>query len=327
MPRRGSFKTLFDAMQLSACGVEGPAEMDSWQPPSQTPLPSGSVIYADATKGSDTAAGSKSAPLKTIGAAIKLATEALRITGGGGSHNSSRGGTGRATIVLRAGVYHGCDGQGHVCALGAAQSGLTITAAASEEVTVTGGEPLAIAASDWHKVPTRAPGGGGTQWKDMPNMNDVASRAGSPTPSSDTKCCKFLGVMETDTLDACKAAAVSAGGGFAGVTYHSAAFSGPYSRHCYGVHAGDWIKPIAQKNIDSSQNTTAAVPAAPVYVADLNKLPGGKPAKFDGLRIGKQRAIRAKHPNGTTNPRASLLCLAQFSDGNIAAAAGAAAHM
>ena len=27
MPRRGSFKTLFDSMQLEACGIEGPAEL------------------------------------------------------------------------------------------------------------------------------------------------------------------------------------------------------------------------------------------------------------------------------------------------------------
>jgi hypothetical protein len=33
------------------------------------------------------------------------------------------------------------------------------------------------------------------------------------------------GVMATDTLDACKAAALAAGGGFAGVTYHKAAFA------------------------------------------------------------------------------------------------------
>ena len=79
---------------------------------------------------------------------------------------------------------------------------------------------------------------------------------------------------------------------------HTAAFGAPYGRHCYGVHQGDWIKPTSQAGIDSSQNMTGGASHAPVYVADLTKLPGGKPAKFDGLRLGKQRAIRAKHPNG-----------------------------
>ncbi len=290
MPRRGSFKTLFDAMQLDACGVEGPNELDAWHPPAGSPVsPAGKVLYVDATNGSDSAAGSQSAPLKTIGAAIDKATEHLANSGAESA---------KATVVLRKGVYHGCDGKGHVCRLGPAQSGLTITNEAGEDATVTGGEPLAIAASDWKPVHKTTPAGG-TKWKDMKGMNDVADRAGNPTPSSDTKCCKFLGIMTTDTLDACKAAAVSAGGNFAGVTYHTAAFAGPYARHCYGVHHGEWLKPAVQAKIDSSQNITAGEGyGAPVWVADLNKLPGGKPANFDGLRLGTQRAIRAKYPNG-----------------------------
>ena len=279
MPRRGSFKTLFDSMQLDACGIAGPNETDVWAAP-DTPV-KGAAVYVDTVKGSDTAPGTETSPVKTIGKGIALATSSRRLT-----------------VVLRGGVYHGCDGQGNVCALGAAQSGLTIMNAPSEDVTVTGGEPLHITASMWKKVPQPHSPKGATSWKDMKGMNDVASRAGSPTPSSDTKCCKFLGVLATDSLDACKAAAVKAGGNFAGVTYHTAAFTGGYARHCYGVHAGDWIKPVAQAGIDSSQNISSVAPAAQVYVADLNNLPGGKPAKFDGLRTGKKRAIRAKHPNG-----------------------------
>eukprot|EP00729_Bicosta_minor_P018292 gene18292-27137_t len=100
-------------------------------------------------------------------------------------------------------------------------------------------------------------------WRDLPGMNDVASRANQ---SSDTKCCKFLGVMAVDTLDACKGAAVAAGGGFAGVTYHTAAFarSSPsnaaYAKHCYGVHTGAWEPPTSQEDIVSSVNTTACSP-------------------------------------------------------------------
>ena len=208
MPRRGSFKTLFDSMQLEACGIVGPAELDAWKPPTGA-APTGKSIFVDATKGSDSAAGTAAAPLQTIGAAVAKATAHMT--------QSTADAAAKATVVLKAGVYHGCDGKGNVCALGAAQSGLTITSAPGEDATITGGEPLAITAADWKRVPTKAPSGG-TRWKDMPNMNDVASRAGMPTPGSDTKCCKFLGVMQTDTLDACKAAAVAAGGNFAGVT-------------------------------------------------------------------------------------------------------------
>ena len=219
-----------------------PAEYVVWRtfPGSSQPTPSDAVHDFSAA-----------APLKTIGAAVAKAT----------AHMAQS--TAKATVVLKAGVYHGCDGKGNVCALGAAQSGLTITCAPGEDATITGGEPLAITAADWKRVPTKAPSGA-TQWKDMPNMNDVASRAGMPTPGSDTKCCKFLGVMQTDTLDACKAAAVAAGGNFAGVTYHTAAFGAPYGRHCYGVHQGDWIKPTSQAGIDSSQNMTGGASHAPV---------------------------------------------------------------
>jgi len=101
--------------------------------------------------------------------------------------------------------------------------------------------------------------GAGTCWRDLPGMNDVSSRVHG---SSNTKCCQFLGVMAIDTLDACKAAAVAAGGGFAGVTYHTAAFArsdppeAAYAKHCYGVHAGSWEAPSAQKDVDTSWNTS-----------------------------------------------------------------------
>ena len=60
-----------------------------------------------------------------------------------------------------------------------------------------------------------------------------------------------------------KAVAVAAGGGFAGVTYHTAAFarSSPnnaaYAKHCYGVHAGEWVVPLTQADVNSSANTSS----------------------------------------------------------------------
>ena len=104
-----------------------------------------------------------------------------------------------------------------------------------------------------------------------------------------------------DSLQECEQAAVAAvakgAGPFAGVTYHQKNFEDPtWAGHCYGVMPGTWIPPVTQANIDSAKNISFAGTA--VYVADLNSQPGGKPAKFDGLRLGKQRAIRAKYPNG-----------------------------
>ena len=259
MPRRGSFKTLYDALQLSACGVEGPAANDTWAPPSYPIIAGASALYVSAGAGSDSAAGSAAAPFKTIGHAIAVATS-----------------KGKATIVLRAGVYHGCDGKGNVCNLGAAQSGLTIQNAGGEQVVITGGEPLAIAPSMWKRYAPTKPSGP-TQWKEMKNMNDVGNRAGTPTPASDTKCCKYLGLA--DSLKGCEALAESNSTAWAGVTYHTAAYVGIYAKHCYGVVAGDWIKPTPQNNIDSAINTSATTAAVPIYVADLNSLPGGKPVR------------------------------------------------
>ena len=69
------------------------------------------AIYVDAAKGSDGNKGATPAtPLQTIGKAIDVATASSTTK----------------TIVLAAGVYHGCDGQGNVCSLGTEQSGITI---------------------------------------------------------------------------------------------------------------------------------------------------------------------------------------------------------
>ena len=69
------------------------------------------AIYVDAAKGSDGNKGATPAtPLQTIGKALDVATASSTTK----------------TIVLAAGVYHGCDGQGNVCSLGPPQSGITI---------------------------------------------------------------------------------------------------------------------------------------------------------------------------------------------------------
>ena len=88
-----------------------------------------------------------------------------------------------STVVLRAGVYHGCDGAGNVCALGAAQSGLTIMNYPNEGVTISGGQPLAVAAAAWKRV--SPPPTATTLWKTFLNGNDVV-RACSSTSSSAT---------------------------------------------------------------------------------------------------------------------------------------------
>ena len=130
LPDRGDFRTLFEALQLQDCGLTTPAEMGVFKPPTY-PTPADAIVV-DAEKGSDSAAGTAAAPLKTIAAAVAKAAGK------------------KATVVLNAGTYHTDTVQ-----IGKEHSGLTIQNAAGAAVTVSGGVPLSIAASDWKPDPLK----------------------------------------------------------------------------------------------------------------------------------------------------------------------------
>lgn len=53
MPQRGSFRTLFDSLQLQACNHTPPATFDTWTPPTLPTPSTGTVIFADAVHGND----------------------------------------------------------------------------------------------------------------------------------------------------------------------------------------------------------------------------------------------------------------------------------
>ena len=148
--------------------------------------------------------------------------------------------------------------------------------------------PLLLLVAADYGAPSLVYGATGV-WRDLPGMNDVANRAGAPTPSSNTSCCSFLGIMAEDSLEACKAAAAKAGGNFAGVTYHTAAFGKPpsptgwaqYAKHCYGVHVGNWVAPLAQADINSSLNKTSCGADCPAAPLPHSGTPGGIPPGTD----------------------------------------------
>jgi hypothetical protein len=66
--QRGSFRTLFEALQLQECNLDTPAEYDTFTPPI-FPTAAGS-LYVDATAGSDTNSGTEGSPFKSIVAAV-----------------------------------------------------------------------------------------------------------------------------------------------------------------------------------------------------------------------------------------------------------------
>ena len=119
---------MFESLQ--DCGLTTPAEMDVFKPPTY-PTPADAIVV-DAEKGSDSAAGTAAAPLKTIAAAVAKAAGK------------------KATVVLNAGTYHTDTVQ-----IGKEHSGLTIQNATGAAVTVSGGVPLSIAASDWKPDPLK----------------------------------------------------------------------------------------------------------------------------------------------------------------------------
>ena len=133
LPARGSFKTLFQALQLQACNMTTPEAMDEYQPPSYA-APEGVALYVDYAKGDDASgAGTLEQPLRTIAAAVAKAA-----------------GTKDATVLLRGGTHY----TPQTVEIGPEHSGLTIQNYAGERAVVSGAVPLSIPASAWtpHKI-------------------------------------------------------------------------------------------------------------------------------------------------------------------------------
>ena len=68
LPSRGSFKTLFQALQLQACNMTTPSAMDKYIPPTYDP-PTGVALYVD-PHGDDANPGTLEQPLRSIAAAV-----------------------------------------------------------------------------------------------------------------------------------------------------------------------------------------------------------------------------------------------------------------
>ncbi len=120
-------RAVYDALQLDNCSKTERAPLHSLPEPAPAARTAGphaaGSIYVDAAKGSDSAAGSLSAPLKTIEAA----------------HAKTRLQSGSAsTIVLRGGTYY----LKETLALTAQDSGLTIESYTGEVAEVSGAHPL-----------------------------------------------------------------------------------------------------------------------------------------------------------------------------------------
>ena len=132
IPHRAPQLATFDALELAGCGVTRPADAPL-APVKLNVSASGTTVYVDATKGSDSAAGSMAAPFKTI----EKALTALRAS------------PGPRTMILRGGVHY----LSSTIELSPADSGMTFSAMPSgtEEAWISGGELLPPL--HWTKVP------------------------------------------------------------------------------------------------------------------------------------------------------------------------------
>ena len=127
-PSRGAFKTLYDALQLGACGVPLPlgAAPGDWSAQAQPATPAGALeLLVDPVGGDDTLAAFSPVgdhPFATIAAAIATAVTARQP--GQAAH-----------VVLRGGTHFVAD----TIELTAAHSHLTIRNADGEAAIVSGG--------------------------------------------------------------------------------------------------------------------------------------------------------------------------------------------
>ena len=287
LPRRGEFKTLYDALQLHACGVPVPAKEDAWSPPTY-PTPAGRALFVSpgAAAGGD---GSVSRPFGEIQQAVDAAAH-----------------TAGATILLRAGTHYT-----DMVTITAAHEGLTIQNYQGERAVVSGGIPIDAPPSEWTKVPLPPPrpreGPLPAGWTLANNSNAVYGRAVAGANSGDIQF-----VTKARSWAECVDAALGKGSAsFNSITWHTPGFNGrpsTFDGECFGVTGTEW-DPRGEAGVVSAKGPGAGPPVPPpnVYMLDLSKLPAGAPAahldRVLGLRMFGARAVRAKFPNG--NPELS----------------------
>jgi hypothetical protein len=133
IPAMSPQREVFDALELQSCGVHPPPfarRPANFRSPAAAPF---STFFVDFARGSDSNAGSAHAPFKTILHGVETARTAPK----------------PASLILASGVHF----LSETIDLGAADSGLTITAAeGGDDVWVSGGSVLE---TSWKKVSTK----------------------------------------------------------------------------------------------------------------------------------------------------------------------------
>eukprot|EP00937_MAST-01D_sp_MAST-1D-sp2_P004825 g4825.t1 len=259
LPKRGSFRTLFEALQLQWCGMDTPAEYDEYAPPTYDTPTSGTIVFV-APDGKDTNPGTKDAPFLTIAHAVKATADKAD-----------------ASVLLRAGSYFVPE----TVEIGMQNNGLTIQNYNGEAAVVTGARDLSVPKASWKPYKQQM------GWETHAGSNNVYGAAQS---RADKGTIKYLGTFDTD--EACLAAVKADAdkkGPFKSFTHHGKDFGGDFAGQCFGRTDDSWA-PHAEDDVTSGLFVNQNTWVADVSAAGFKEMPG--------LRVNGQRAIRAKYPNG-----------------------------
>lgn len=305
LPRQRGHTGMYDALQLVLCGQNGtatsplrPTATSVWQPHGTNRSPpqrGGFIVYANAEHGSDNAAGTIAAPLRTIEAAISAVRKHRSSTQ---LHDVAAPAlVTNATIVLREGTYY----LNQPITLTAKDSWLTIMSFGTERVEVSGGVPLGDL--QWRlqmDSPAIVDGGGTTTaslWMLYNNTNNVF---GEVRPGRDGKDgCVFI--AKTETAHECEQVLATSPkrpqGGWKSFTWQPLT-AGPFAGQCYGLTTDHWEPHHQPGFVSGRRRPVPSPPKLPIAVAKLmpsiaNQIPG----YITGLRVNGSRAIRARFPN------------------------------
>lgn len=258
VPRQGSFQSVYDALQLSACNVSlASGKRYPPRPFQHRPQPgAGAVEIFVSTNGNDANPGTISEPVKSISQAVRL-YRLLSKPGLGG------------VVYLRAGTFY----LSETLVLGPEDSLLTITAYEDEKVTISGGRSYTFAGL-WTEIVNEM----GPVMSGVSAINDSGLKPGE----SNWKA-KYYGSV--GSVDDCQKACTLDGSCFA-YTFFNSSVTG-FGKGCYFRIDGLW-NPATISGASSGKKLR-------IVAADLSSQ---KPPPFTSLFLNGRRAVRARYPDG-----------------------------
>jgi len=278
LPRRRTFKSLYDALQLQHCQIRKPPAMEEWLPPERSMESFKNIIYV-AEDGDDADLGSFHAPKKSLSGALLH----LQIVGPSPI-------LGKPTIAFKKGKHFIKD----TVRITPAEypRGMNIMNEGGAHATLTGAFKLELGKDAWSVVEQDF---GFRQYAGWSNIPPGASA------DLDTNSAKHTLVGDFPSYAACLAAVEKTELGHAlnSFTWFHPDADPKRAKKCYMVLAPFGFQPIPDGHATSGRSMKLNLWKAkvPADVPPLVSLASHEPP-FQGLRLDGRRAIRAKYPDG-----------------------------